>query len=508
MTDLSFSLGQFPTYVSGLALIAAACVTSILLYGAYNIFLHPLRAYPGPKLWAAYRFPWVRSVLSGRYHLDALELHKKYGPVVRVAPCELSYADPAAWKPIYSHHNPATEGFSEFGKDHMIYQKPPNGIHSILAAEQADHGRYRRFLSHSFSEKGLREMQPRIQRYVDLLVQGLHERCGEGDQNILEWYNWTTFDLTGDLAFGESFHCLERQETDPWISFIFNNIKAQMVIGSIRRYGLAKWISFFIPKSVIEARESNYRRTTDKIEQRIKQGTGRGDFWDTVIKKSDFEKGTGMTREEMVSNASVLVLAGSETTATLLSGTTYLLLTHPEVYRKLNEEVRGAFKSEEEINLLSVNKLTYMLAVLDEAMRVYPPVPHQGNRVVPAPGAIVCGRWVPGGTSLGVLRYVITRLPPYFTRPEEFIPERWVPSPPPEFANDDRSAPQSFALGPRNCIGRNLAYAEMRLILAKVCWNFDMELNKERSGGWTERQKVFGLWEKVPLWVRLRPVQR
>jgi averantin hydroxylase len=87
------------------------------------------------------------------------------------------------------------------------------------------------------------------------------------------------------------------------------------------------------------------------------------------------------------------------------------------------------------------------------------------------------------------------------------VPERWLANPPKEFADDDRAARAPFSLGPRNCIGRNLAYAEMRLILAKVCFNFDLELDEERCGNWIGDQKIYGLWEKASLYVKLTPVQ-
>lgn len=76
------------------------------------------------------------------------------------------------------------------------------------------------------------------------------------------------------------------------------------------------------------------------------------------------------------------------------------------------------------------------------------------------------------------------------------------------FAADRREASQPFSVGPRNCIGRQLAYAEIRLILAKLLWNFDLELDGSRMQGrdWIGEQGVWILWVKGPLWVypRLR----
>lgn len=92
-----------------------------------------------------------------------------------------------------------------------------------------------------------------------------------------------------------------------------------------------------------------------------------------------------------------------------------------------------------------------------------------------------------------------------FALPDEFHPERWLDDADPRFANDNRDALQAFSLGPRNCIGKNLAYVEMRLILARVLWNFDIRL-AEDCKDWIAKQKIFLIWEKAfPLNVHLTP---
>jgi len=220
-----------------------------------------------------------------------------------------------------------------------------------------------------------------------------------------------------------------------------------------------------------------------------------------VLKVQD-EK--GMTKEEIFGVSNLLIIAGSETTATLLSGATYHLLRNPRVMQKLVAEVRSKFTSEDQINLIGVNSLDYMLAVLDEALRLYPPAPSGLPRVVPKGGDTICGRWVPGGTAVSVSQWATNRSPYNFAQPEFFIPERCLGNP--EFESDKRHALQPFSVGPRNCLGRNLAYAEMRLILARVIWNFDLKLADE-SQDWSD-QSVYTFWEKKPLDVVLTPVVR
>jgi cytochrome P450 len=104
--------------------------------------------------------------------------------------------------------------------------------------------------------------------------------------------------------------------------------------------------------------------------------------------------------EKLQANSSILIIGGSETTATLLSGVTYFLLTNPNTLQRLTDEVRSAFKSEDEINFNTVSNLPYMLACLDEALRMYPPVPIGLPRVVPRGGVNICGYYVPEKVSI------------------------------------------------------------------------------------------------------------
>lgn len=88
-------------------------------------------------------------------------------------------------------------------------------------------------------------------------------------------------------------------------------------------------------------------------------------------------------------------MAGAETTATLLSGATYFLLNNPEAMKKLSDEVRQAFQSEDEITFNAVSSLPYLKACIEEGLRLYPPTPGGLPRTVPEGGATVCGNYVP-----------------------------------------------------------------------------------------------------------------
>ncbi|KAK0970866.1 hypothetical protein LTR54_017896 [Friedmanniomyces endolithicus] len=209
--------------------------------------------------------------------------------------------------------------------------------------------------------------------------------------------------------------------------------------------------------------------------------------------------------EEMVSNAVLFISAGSETTATMLSATTFQLLKNPTVVQKLKDDIRGRWKSYSDITLEEVNKAPYLLAVLSESLRYQPPVPAGFERKVGPGGEVVSGFFLPGGTSVSVSQFPTYHSVHNFTDPAAFVPERWMGEP--KYANDKRSSYQPFSFGPRNCLGKNLASAEMRLIMAKIIWSFDLELDP-RSANWMDECKVKTLWIKPELKVRVQEVAR
>jgi cytochrome P450 len=206
-----------------------------------------------------------------------------------------------------------------------------------------------------------------------------------------------------------------------------------------------------------------------------------------------------MTRAEIEGLSSTLVFAGSETSGTLLSGAIYYLLKNPRWLEELQREVRGTFAQESQITFIASAQLKIMNAIIFEALRMYPPVPVALPRVVPSKGATVAGTFIPPDTKIGIPHYAAYHSSRNFTDPEKFAPERFMGDE--AYANDKCSVVQPFSVGYRNCIGQNLAWAEMRTILARMAWNFDMELLDVRKD-W-KKQKAFVLWSKPSLMVKL-----
>ncbi|KAI3398516.1 hypothetical protein diail_9040 [Diaporthe ilicicola] len=483
----------------------AALVIFSALRCVYNVFLHPIRNFPGPLANRASGLPNVFSMLRGRWTVELLPLVEKYGPVVRIRPDELLFTDPDAWKDIYSHHNGAVIKGEEFSKSPDFYQT--QGVTPSLLGESRDnHALIRRQLSHGFSDKILRDQESIVKGYVDLLMRRLRERCvpvtGAGSEkekllqsktafDLRHWYNYTTFDIIGDMAFGEPFGSLENGEESEMVKNINRGLARQPIGTAMKLLGFGRVIGWLFGRNSRFRRE-NAKRTAEKLRRRMGLNVERPDLIGSLLRK---QEDWNMPFERLRANAGLLVVAGSETTATLLTGATYLLLSNPQCLHKVTEEVRSAFQSEHEITFSSVQQLPYMLACLREALRCYPPVAGPLPRVVPKGGANIAGYFVPEDTVVTVAQWPMNHSSRNFSEPFSFKPERFLE--PQNFPEDTLDAMQPFSIGPRDCIGKNLAYAEMRTILARLLFNFDMELVDPQQN-WMN-QKVFFLWSKLPL---------
>ncbi|KAI2643135.1 putative cytochrome P450 monooxygenase [Xylaria nigripes] len=473
------------------------CVVYALWRAIYNVFLHPLRKYPGPLSHCISVLPRTLSHVNGHLAFDVHELHKRYGPVVRVAPDELAFSSAQAWRDIYGHKKAGEVELPKYQGFYNVFTHVPL---SIINSGREEHSMLRRQLAHGFSDRSMHQQEPIIGSYVNLLVTRLRTAVKQSRrQNLREWYNWTTFDVIGDLSFGVDggFGCLQKADNHPWVKVVNHSIGQSSRIQALGRLNLHKplvWLS-----ELGWTAESKHQAIVyDKVQQRI-ESAQRPDFLESLISKKDE---LGLSHGCLAVNAAILILAGSETTATLLSGATYLLTMNPEILQKVTQEVRSTFKSDDEITLLSVSRLTYMLACLNESLRCYPPVTTGLPRHVPQGGTMIDGNFVPQGTIVSVFQWAVNHDENLWTEPGKFAPERWLNDP--KYKNDQLDAMQPFSVGPRNCIGRNLAYAEMRLILAKIVYNFDITIADE-SRRWLHNQRAYSVWDKPDLFIHLTP---
>ncbi|KAL0253324.1 Sir2 histone deacetylase Hst2 [Diplodia seriata] len=447
--------------MSALNIISHDCAFLVLLWTVvYNLYFHPLSKFPGPRYAAATRLVKHYISMRGDFHTFLKAQHDKYGPVVRYAPDLLSYTDPEAMKDIYGHR---TASHKLNPKDHDFFAKEVNGVAAMISIKDIEeHGRVRRIFTNAFSDKALGEQETLIRGYVDKLIGRLRESVATKPTepvDMVKMYNCTTFDIMGDLSFGSSLGLLETGEYSPWVESVFGSFKAFQLLLMFREYPILKPIaSLFIPRSLIEKQLAHFKYSADRVDRRLEQETDRPDIWALVL--NSMEKGNAISRPQMHSNAVLFMTAGTETTATALSGMTHYLLKCPDKLAKLTGEIRGAFRSEDELTMANLRRLPYLQAVIEEGLRIYPPTPAGSPRLVPEGGNLVCGEHLPAGTGIFLSHYAAFRDSENFHLPDSFVPERWLPAATEQdpayraFANDKKELMQPFIVGPYACLGK------------------------------------------------------
>lgn len=333
----------------------------------------------------------------------------------------------------------------------------------------------------------------------------------------------------GELCFAEPFGCLDQASATEWSTSVINVFIAATWTQGIRRLcGVGTWSEYIMTKLLVPTKAADWRNihlnnSREKTIERLAAAAKGGDRRDRDRDHADFiyhilnnESKKSLSTTEIILNMALFISAGSDTTATALTGWTYFVCTHPDVYSRLVREIRPAFVVADEIKWEKVRKLRYLEATIYEALRLFPPSAASQQRIVPPGGATIDGYHVPAGKTVAVSPWAATHSRLNFHEPDMFRPERWLGEDE-RFSSDQLNASLPFGTGPRVCIGRNLAYLEMRLLLTHLLWNFDIELDR---GAYEDKNQVWGLdgnlkpmkvfhsMTKPELWGRLKVVQR
>lgn len=197
------------------------------------------------------------------------------------------------------------------------------------------------------------------------------------------------------------------------------------------------------------------------IDERRANLNGRNDFLSILLQARD-EQGQPMSDDQLMAECLTLFGAGHETTATALTWTWYLLGQHPEVYRRLQQEVDGVLQGRTPA-YADLAHLPYCLQVFKEVLRIYPPAYATARRALH--DMEIDGYAIAKNQLALIAPYTLHRRPEYFPDPEKFDPERFTPEREKQLP---RHAYLPFGAGPRVCIGNHFAMMEGHLLLATL----------------------------------------
>ncbi|KAJ9602459.1 hypothetical protein H2200_013002 [Cladophialophora chaetospira] len=464
--------------VQAVILLLCFYLASQVLVFIYRLSFHPLAKFPGPKLAAAtYWYEYYYDVSKkGRFIWQIMDLHRQYGPVVRINPNELHFNDPDFYEEIYHGKKYRTHRDRWYNLDYI-------GEGLAFTTDHDVHARRRSALSPYFSMQSIRALEPRITDVVATMMDRLRKAHQAGQTvNLYHMFSAYALDIVSQYAFGKdlSMNFINHPE--------FGKSWAELTTGSIGLNNFArqyKWVMsalMSIPDSLMVAmnpqlaRFLGWKGTLAKQVQQIldEPDHERSKEQPTTIFreliKSDLPA-EDKTLTRLADEAQMVLGAGGETTAQSLVRTFYHLLQNPKAVKKLRDELNIAMPEPNKIPpLATLQNLPYLNAVVEEGIRISFPVPARSPRVF-YDHPLQHGDWnIAPGTAVSMSPWMVTMNEKVFPDSMTFNPERWVGN------KELRRYQVTFGKGRRACLGINLAYAELLFAVAMIFRNLELEL--------------------------------
>ena len=477
----------------------------------YARLLHPYRDVPGPYLasvstwwrWYAVRY----SVESKLHHA----LHEKYGPLVRIAPDEISIADPHAIDTISRPDFLKTEFYSTFNPNIGGRPEP------FAERNERIHTQHRRIVSPLFRNEAILDYED----YVDGILDIVDERMqmfadSKRIFDLAKYVNRYTWDTVGDMVYSKAggFGMLRGKDYMGWMEMIRVMPQPMSSLGYVA-YGWATLYFVFMLAFSPQTRKGlmSALKVRKQVQELVKERKDQEASGSEFRQNDMLSRMMAMTRDEKVDfneddiavMLNAFVWAGSDTTGSSLSmvrlraGTTpqictdhcyqimYFVLSSPTARKNLLAELRSHYKKTSDLSYTSLSKLPYLTACVNEGMRLHFIVGIGLPRYIPPQGATICGRHFPGNYRLKVLanmQVMQSSTEVFGEDAREFRPERWLDS-------DEKKVAQMtkffhpWGFGVRVCIGRFIATMEIYKFLAQamLTWDFNLVEDDKKGGG-------------------------
>ncbi|KAI0798923.1 cytochrome P450 [Xylaria sp. FL0064] len=491
------------------SLIGCFLLTHTLATAVYRLYFHPLSKYPGP-FWARLsQFPALWHTTRGDRHVWLLRLQHRYGNTFRYSPNQILVNTPAAANLLADPRGNIYK--ANFYRAWAREQASPCSLECV---DVVQHIPKRKVLNKAFSDKALRDYEPYIVANVDHFCEMIAEKINapgrESDNswsialNMAHWMDYLTFDIMGDLCLGQSFHLIDPGPNE--IRGVLKLIGSMMTtLNQIARSPIAPLWVWLKPRGLdwlfgrigpLPIRQF-WAFVDDCLTERLKTAERERSGGDNSKVRRDFSCylfDPKATREGFTSYAELqreielLVVAGSDTTSIVLASIFFYLSCRTDVQNRLASEIKTVFPGRAGDIRASPALLTsckYLRAVIQEGLRMTPPVPADLPRTVGPGGTVLHGDFFPAGTDLSLSPYCLGHSTDIFPDPFEFRPERWIvgPSSTEESVRLAESGLYAFSSGSRGCAGKNLAWLEMSIIIAKVVDLFEMRRIGNLGGG-------------------------
>ncbi|KFO19782.1 cytochrome P450 3A14 [Fukomys damarensis] len=457
--------------------LLALSLVLLYQYGTYRHGLFKRLGIPGPK-----PLPFFGTLLGyrqGAWKFDT-ECYKKYGKIWGLYDGQqpiLAITEPDMIKAVL-----VKECYSAFTNRRRL---GPAGFmkKALSTSEDEEWKRIRTLLSPTFTSGKLKEMFPIIKQYGDVLVKNLRCQAEKGKPvNLKEVFGAYSMDVITATSFGVNVDSLNNPH-DPFVEkaskilkfnffhplllsivlFPFLTPVYEMLNISIFPRDSVKFFTKFVKKMKENRLEPNQKQRVDFLQLMMNSHTSK----DTKSYKA-------LSDMEIVAQSIIFIFGGYETTSNTLSFIMHILATHPDVQKKLQQEIDTTLPNKAFPTYDVMMEMEYLDMVVNETLRLYP-IANRIERMCKK-DIEINGVFIPKGTAVMVPTFALQKDSKYWPEPDKFFPERFSKK------NKEKIDPyiyMPFGNGPRNCIGMRFALMNMKLALIRVLQNFSLQPCKE-----------------------------
>ncbi|KAF1347461.1 putative benzoate 4-monooxygenase cytochrome P450 [Lizonia empirigonia] len=449
----------------------AAVLTSIAIY---RLIFHRCRKFPGPlpakisRFYAAYL-----SAKDVQYFKELAKVHAQYGDFVRTGPREISVLRKSAVSAIYGPNSEMRKStwYGQTGND-----LKKTSIH--MTRDHESHKQRRRAWDRGFSMKALATYEPRIKIKADAFVRQLRQSSKAFDASA--WSMYYSFDVMGEVGLGKDFDNLSSGQEHPAIKGVHDHMTMLGILSTVPWLlnllssipGAAAGYSSFFSFCSNEIQAKNKTWDSEKYPQ---------DIISWLLKAvKDKDVSASPSPEALEDDTRVVIIAGSETTATTLAGALYYLAKCPQKQKKLQSMLDQTIEGNNAWTYEKVKSVTYIDDWINETLRLRPALLTGGPRETPSKGVQIDEVFIPGNTNVLVPVSLIHRDPRWWQEAQDFVPERFGERR--VEMGTDQAPYLPFSMGAYSCPGKNLAQLSLRIALSTIVQNFDISFAPGETG--------------------------
>ncbi|KAL7404326.1 hypothetical protein ABVT39_013145 [Epinephelus coioides] len=482
-------LGGYSTPLLGISIFIAAL--TYITYKLLSSYLHKwFMLRPVPQAEGTY--PFVGNALQFKTNAgDFFHQIEDFTREFRDAPLFTLWVGPVPFVVLFHAETVETIVTNAV---HMEKSMSYNFLHpwlgtGLLTSTGSKWRQRRKMLTPTFHFSILTDFLEVMNEQSEILVEKLEKQAGKGPFDCFSYITLCALDIICETAMGKKIYAQSNSDSEyvkcvykmsdiishrqrtPWFwpDFVY------YFFGTGREHDKTLKILHSFTYKVIHERAENISNTESDSDSDAGAKKRRA-FLDMLLKTTD-EDGNGMSHQDIQEEVDTFMFRGHDTTAASMNWAIHLLGSHPEVHRKVQQELQEVFgESDRPVNTDDLKKLKYLECVIKESLRLYPSVPFFARNI--GEDCHINGFKVPKDATAVIITYALHRDTRYFPDPEEFRPERFLPE------NSVGRPPYAylpFSAGLRNCIGQRFALMEEKVVLASILRKFNIEACQKRE---------------------------